>query len=543
MPSTRRGRRQFFSSLLAGGAVVGGASRARAAASERPAAVFDVTAFGAVRDGKTSTTAALQRALDACGKAGGGVVLVPPGRYLTGALFLCNNLELHLAAGATLLASQRFADFPIIDGRWEGIERKTHASLLTGERLENVTISGAGLLDGQGGPWWEAFEATHKMRMERGLKREAPDPPEAPLKYPCPRLINLIRCQRVAVSGISLENAPSWNLHLIYCQDVVIEGLNMVGLHAQEACGVVVDSSKRVRVTSCSIAAGSDCIGIKAGYNEDGRRVGLPCEDVIVSDCHLYDSFASGISIGSETAAGIKNITISNCVIGNCNTAFHVRSARGRGGGIERVRVSNCIADDIAATVVVIHAFYDSVRMESYPAAGTRAHNIEVDRAVCPPADEGTPTFRDLDFSGLSVGTTGALASIEGLPERFFQSVTLERTTVARSKKGVSLLNASGVSMRHLRLDPLEGALVEARNVEQLQVEGLTRVGTRPAPTGRLVDLDNVAGAYIHGCVADAPMSELVRSEGGGNHDIVIGSNAVPEPAPVPVVARARRRR
>jgi polygalacturonase len=198
--------------------------------------------------------------VDACVKAGGGVVLVPPGRYLTGTLFLGNNLELHLCAGATLVASQRFDDFPPIDGRYEGIERKIHAALLTGERLGNVSITGGGSIDGQGAPWWQAFEVTQKMRIARGLAREAPNPAGAPLRYPCPSIINLIRCERVRIEGIAFENSPLWNVNLVYCQDAVVDSVSMVGLHSPMSCGVYIDSCKRVRVTGSAIASGSDCI-------------------------------------------------------------------------------------------------------------------------------------------------------------------------------------------------------------------------------------------------------------------------------------------
>ena len=421
------GRRRFFSSLAAGAAASGVSGAAAAAASGRRNWLFDVTAFGAVGDDKTLTTAALQRAIDACVKAGGGVVLVPPGRYLTGSLFLGNNLELHLCAGATLVASQRFDDFPAIDGRYEGIERKIHAALLTGERLGNVSITGGGSIDGQGAPWWQAFEVTQKMRIARGLPREAPNPAGAPLRYPCPSIINLIRCERVRIEGIAFENSPLWNVNLVYCQDVVVDSVSMVGLHSPMSCGVYIDSCKRVRVTGSAIASGSDCIGLKAGYNEDGRRVGIPCEDVIISDCHLYDSFASGVAIGSETAAGIKNVTISNCVIANCRAAFYLRSTRGRGGGIERLRVSGCVAEGVRDSVIIVRPFWDSVRTLGYTTVPGPRNRIETDREARVPVNEGTPTFRDLDFSDISVGTTNALATIEGLPERFIQNLSIDR--------------------------------------------------------------------------------------------------------------------
>ncbi len=207
-----------------------------------------------------------------------------PGRFLCGALFLRSNVHLDLAPGAALVASQRFEDFPAIDGRWEGIERKTHASLINGSNLENVSLTGAGLLDGQGWPWWNAHEETKKLRLERKLPREAENPPGSPLKWPRPRLVNRIRCQKLAIRGVSAREAPSYTFHLVYCQDVVVDGVTLLGLEAQNSDGVVIDSSKRVRISNCSIELGGESISIKSGYNEDGRRVGLASEDIVVTN-------------------------------------------------------------------------------------------------------------------------------------------------------------------------------------------------------------------------------------------------------------------
>jgi polygalacturonase len=495
--------------------------RAPAAAGERRSWLLDVTAYGAVGDGKTLSTAGLQRALDACKQAGGGTVLVPPGRYLTGSLFLCDNLELHLSPGATLLASQRFDDFPPIESRYEGIERKTHAALLTGERLENVSITGAGVIDGQGAPWWEAHEVTQKLRIARGLAREAPNPAGAPLKYPCPSIINLIRCQRIRIAGVAFQNSPLWNVHVVYCQDVAVDGVTMTGLHSQMSCGVYIDSCKYVRVTDSAIASGSDCIALKAGYNEDGRRVGIACEDIVISHCNLYDSFASGVAIGSETAAGIKNVTVSNCVIENCRAAFYLRSTRGRGGGIERVRVTGCVAEGIQDSVIIVRPFWDSVRTNGYLTAPGPRNRAETDREARFPVNDGTPTFRDLDFSGISVGTTNALASIEGLPERFIQNVSIEQVSATRSKLGVTCSNVAGLQLGRLRFDPQEGPPISARNVEQLTVVGVSRGASRAV--GPLVELDNVAGATIDGCAGAEP----VRLRGSANRDVVIAGASV----------------
>ena len=494
-----------------------------------------MTRFGAVGDGKTLSTAGLQRAIDACGAAGGGMVLVPPGRYLTGALFLRSNLHLHVAAGATLLATQRFADFPAIAGRWEGIERKTHSSVLTGIDLENVAITGQGVLDGQGPPWWEAYANTRRMRLERGLPREAEDPPDSPLKFPRPRLINLIRCQGVLISGLGMREGPSWNVHLVYCQDVNVDSLNMSGVQAQDCCGVIVDSSKQVRISNCSIASGADCIGIKSGYNEDGRRVGLPSEDIIVTNCNLSQSYASGVAIGSETAGGIKNVAISNCVINSCNTGVNIRSTRGRGGVVERIQVSNVVMDRIEGNAFDLRQFFDSV-FQNIANLGEPAprHTVETDRSVRAPVGPGTPTFRDIDFSGLTLGQVKDVGRIEGLPERFISGVTVHDVAAAQTKGGISISRGRDIGISRVRFGVLDRPAIAAIDVQRLDLDRL-RCADPPARVPSVV-LENVADAYIHGCnVAPGPGGFLeLRGHGNrdivqeGNHPATVARNAAP---------------
>ena len=172
--------------------------------------IFLVTDFGAIGDGKTMSTVALQKALDACGHAGGGMVIVPPGTFLTGPLFLRSNLVLELCAGAVLLGHTNFDDYPTIQGRWEGNDRTVFASLITAEDVENVTITGRGTLNGQGQPWRDAQRQTNTMRKNADLhEREPENPSGSTLKWPRPRMINLYRSKNIVISGISILDSPS----------------------------------------------------------------------------------------------------------------------------------------------------------------------------------------------------------------------------------------------------------------------------------------------------------------------------------------------
>jgi hypothetical protein len=487
--------------------------------------VWEVTGFGARGDGRTLTTAALQKAIDACAAAGGGVVLVPPGRYLSGALRLRSHVNLHLAAGATLLASQRPEDFPAVRGRDEGVERQVHSSLLTGFDLEDVAITGRGVLDGQGKFWWQAYEETQRVRVAAQLPREADNPADAPLRLPRPRLINLIRCRQVRIDGVTFLDNPFYAVHVVYCEDVVIERIHTTQDIAAHSTGIVVDSSKKVRIVRCLIEHGGDAIGIKSGYNEDGRRVGKPAEDILILGCQVSRIGSSAVAIGSETAGGIRNVVINDCLVRECKNGIHIRSPRGRGGFVDQVRVSNLVMDQVAEAAVKITHFYDSVRMEVFGGGSVR-RNLELARSRRAPVDEGTPSFRQLVFSGLTLGHVGALALIEGLPERYIRGVILEDIQAAAAKGGISCAMVSDITISNVRLGALETPAVDAREVERLEVHRLHAPHPPEAPA---VWLENVTGAFVHACeVLGQPPLGYVWLRQEESHGVTVAANSVP---------------
>jgi polygalacturonase len=514
--------------VAAPGALANAPSRARTAGQR---GVLDVTRFGATGDGKTSCTAAIQKAIDACGAAGGGTVLVPPGSYLTGALFLRSHVQLELAAGSTLLASARHEDFPPIKGRDEGVERTVHASLLTGVDLEDVAITGLGTLDGRGEPWVRAYQKTLDMRVAAHLVREAENPDGAPLKWPRPRLINLVRCRDVLVAGVTLANTPFYGIHLVYCEDVVVDGVTNRHLLENHSTGIVVDSSKRVLISRCQLSRGGDGIGIKAGYNEDGRRVGLATEDILIASCHMFHIGATAIAIGSETSGSIRNVTITDCVIHETANGLHVRAPRGRGGVVERLRMSNVVMDGVSHTALKISHFFDSVGMSSIKGDPNR-RNLELARSRHAPVDIGTPTFQDFVFSGLTIARTEELGLVEGLPERFIRGLAFQDITAAETRGGLSLCMAADVTISNFTTGTLESAAVDAREVQGLEVHRLR--SQRPYAGAPAIWLENVSDALIHGChVADpGPPYQWIRQE--QSHAVALVGNHAPVRDPGP---------
>jgi polygalacturonase len=515
------------------------APRGRGGDDATPAGFFEVTKFGAVGDGRTLCTAELQRALDACGRAGGGLVFVPPGTYLTGSLSLRSCTHLYLAPGAVLLASPQPEDFPPMKARDEGLERSIHSALLVAVDLHDVAITGAGMMDGQGEPWWKADEAIRKVRVAAKLPREAENPAGSPLRWPRPRMIHFIRCRKSSVEGITLKDGPAPNIQFSYCEDALVHGVSVHQARAARGTdGVIVDSSKHVRISDCNFSCGSDCVGIKSGYNEEGRRIGLPSEDILITSCHMVHSSASGVAIGSESAGGVRNVVVSDCIMQDCLSGVFIRAPRGRGGVVENIRVHNIVMDMIEEQAFKVSHFFDSVRMEGrfgFKQSYSRS-NAEIARGKRAPINEGTPTFRNFEFSGIRIGRARDVAVIEGLPERFITGVTLADFSVGQAKTGIACDMVSDLRITGLVVGALETPAVDARDVERLEVHRLRCA--QPSAGFPAIWLENTKGAFIHGCDVAMPPSAPAWLGQEQCQGVVQTGNNTPAPAPKPAGAK-----
>ena len=480
---------------------------ASAASGQAGRADFNVTDYGAKGDGATLATEAIQKAVDACAQAGGGRVLLPAGRYLSGPIFLRSNLEFHIGAGATLLGSTDFSHYPPIEGRWEGIERKVHASLLTGLDLENLSVTGRGTIDGQGQAWRDAFMKTREARKKAGItEREPDDPPGAPLQLPRPRLINLYRCKNVLLTGIKLVDSPSWTIHPVYCEDLTIDGLSLLmAPDAVNADGINPDSCKNVRIANCYLSTGDDCITIKSGYNADGRRVGKPCENITVTNC-TFARGHGGVVIGSEMSGDVRNVVISNCVFDGTDEGIRIKSARGRGGIVENIRATNLVMRNVGI------AF--SLNMYYQSGGG---------RKTTAPVDEGTPTFREIHYSDVTIVDAGKVAVFEGLPERALEHVSLSNVVVVTAKTGIVCSSARNVAFRNVTVNAAEGPALRCRDVGDLDIREFT---TRKPLTGTpVIQLENVVDTVVSGCRAPEGTGTFLEIRGEKSRGVALADN------------------
>ncbi|MFC7194851.1 glycoside hydrolase family 28 protein [Halosimplex aquaticum] len=440
----------------------------------------DAIEYGAVGDGETDDTAAIQAAIDAAAEDGGGTVVVPAGEYVTRPLLLRSHVEIRIEGGAILLGSEDIDEYPAVEGRWEGAERDVYASLLTGHDLEDVAITGSGTLHGRGEVWWEAFHDDRDAYPDAvGRDLEYP----GRLDCPRPRMINIYDSQNVLIRDIEIRNSPSWTVHPVYCENVTIDNVTIRNPeHSTNTDGINPDSCRNVRISNCDIDAGDDCITIKSGYDEDGRRVGEPCENVVVTNCTMYHGHG-GVVIGSEMAGGVRNVTVSNCVFDGTDNGLRVKTERGRGSVVENIRATNLVMRDLKRSAFIATMFY-------------QGRGADEPR----PVTEETPRLREMHYSDITIDGTTDVTTIRGLPEMPVEDVSLSNVRVRGADRGVRAANVDGFDLRDVSVDAEE---TPAFDVERASEVELTNVeDPDPDPDRPVVRLDG-ADAVVRGCVAD----------------------------------------
>ncbi|MGA2176595.1 MAG: glycoside hydrolase family 28 protein [Verrucomicrobiota bacterium] len=398
------------------------------AAASGSTAVHSITDDGAVGDGKTLNTRAIQDAIDHCAGAGGGTVVVPGGVFLTGSLFLKQGVNLEIAPGGVLQGSQNTNDYPWIQTRIGGLEMKWPAALLNAQSLSNLSITGRGVIDGAGLPWWRRYWE---------IRAQEPDGIDPHFKVPRPRLIHVFGCTNVTVAGLSLSNSPFWTLQLTYCDGVVASNLIIRDphwpVHAASSDGIDIDSSRNVIVDGCDVVNDDDGICLKSGRDADGLRVNRPTENVVIRHCRVGYS-ASMVAFGSETSGGIRHVRISDCrADDNCASVVRFKSRMGRGGVIEDIVYENIEADNVRSIF--------SFNMDAH---GTTWLPEEF-RAL-PPPDKGTPVVRDITVRGLTARQAGAAGNIVGLPKIPIQNITLEKVSI-EAEEGFVIRHAPGLRL------------------------------------------------------------------------------------------------
>jgi exo-poly-alpha-galacturonosidase len=392
---------------------------------------YDITNYGAIANEETVNTQAIQKAINDCAAKGGGVVVIPRGVFITGALFLKNKVDLLIEKGGVLKGSVNQADYPQIATRWEGSEMNFTAALINADSLKNVKISGEGTIDGSGDKWLQA--------------RQNRDTAKTTMRFGRPRLMGIQNCKGVEVSGLKLHNQAVWCVHVVYCEDVVLENLNITADHnIPSSDGIDIDSSKKVKINKCFIDVNDDCISIKSGKDEEGLKINRPSEDIVIQDCH-FGYGHGGVAMGSETSGGIRNVLIKDCIADASNWApIRFKSQPSRGGVVENITYQNFKLSDTKKAV----EFNMAWRMVP---------------PIKPPA-KVLPVVRNVQLINIS-GSVNAVGDIHGLEGSPIIGVTFKNCNIT-AQKGLLIEHARNVDLSGLKLNVKEGEAVTKRDVE-----------------------------------------------------------------------------
>jgi len=409
--------------------------------------IFDVREFGAKGDGTMLDTKAIQKALDACGKSGGGTVQFPAGTYRSQPLTLRANTNVRLEAGATLLASTNQSDFMKVPGNWfEAKSGSDFIPFIGGKDLTDVTFSGKGVIDGSGAAWWDEAEKARQKKPGYTLPR--------------PNLIVLERCQNVRMENITLQNSPKFHFVPTDCEGVVVSNVTVTApAGAANTDAIDPASCKNVLITRCRIDVGDDNVAIKAGKKIAGRE--FASEDITVTDCTFLHGH--GLSIGSETIGGVHHVTVRNCTFENTENGLRIKSQRGKGGMVEDISYSDITMQNVNPAITLTSYYMNSSAGDVAQPAGIRSNSSNA-------AVSNTPVYRNIHISNLSATCVGMAGIINGLPDCMISNVVFENVQISAAQS-FEIRNARDIQLRNVVVSAKTGAPFTTENAQVEKLE------------------------------------------------------------------------
>jgi unsaturated rhamnogalacturonyl hydrolase len=418
---------------------------ARIKAPTFPARDFPITAHGAVAGG-ADCTAAIARAIAAANAAGGGRVVVPAGVFHTGAVHLKSNVNLHVAKGATLKFIPDPAKYPIVLTRWEGVECMNYSPLIYAFEQENIAITGQGTLDGSASVenWWgwnhkQAGSTTKQVPGRNKLFAQGDDGVPVAQRihgdgsFLRPNFVQPYRCKNVLIEGLTLIHSPMWEINPVLCTNVTVRGL-AISSHGPNNDGCDPESCRDVLIENCVFDTGDDCIAIKSGRNNDGRRVGVAAENIIVRGCTMKDGHG-GVVLGSEISGGVRNVFVENCTMDSphLERALRFKSNAQRGGILENVFLRNVTVGRVTEAILTVDLVYEE---------GARGPH--------------QPIVRNISLENVTSQSSPRVMWIAGFPAAIIDNIRFVDCTFRGVESTEVVLHAGAISFRNVSIEPLK---------------------------------------------------------------------------------------
>jgi len=441
--------------------------------------------YGGIPDGITLNTTAFANAMEALSNKGGGTLIVSSGVWYTGPIVFKSNIELHLEKGALILFTADKSAYPLRQTSFEGLDTYRAQSPVSGDNLTNIAITGQGAINGSGDAWrpvkrskvtdgqWNSFvksggivknaniwfpseNALRGDSLTANKKNMTLEDYEAIKDYLRPVMISFIGCKNVFLEGVLFENSPSWNIHPLMCENLIIDGISVRNpSYSQNGDGLDIESCKNVIVVNTTLDVGDDAICIKSGKDEQGRKRNRPTENVIVDNCRVFKGHG-GFVVGSEMSGGVKNISVSNCQFMGTNIGLRFKSARGRGGIVENIYINNINMFDIYYEPLLFDLYYFTKKVENF----------------IPAVDETTPVFRNIYISDIVSRNSNKAMSFNGLPEMNIENINIENAVIT-SKLGAELSESQSIKLKNVTIIPNEGPSLTLSNVKDVKINNL----------------------------------------------------------------------
>jgi polygalacturonase len=441
---------------------------------------ISILKYGAKSDGRTLNTKSINQAITDCSNGGGGVVLIPEGLWLTGPIILKSNVNLHLQKNSLLQFTKDFNQYALVEGDWEGLPQMRNQSPISATNQENIAITGFGIIDGAGDAWrmvkkdkltesqWKKLVASggvltedkkvwhpsvqsikgSKMKFAGAIAKDKDAAFYASIKdFLRPNLVVLTKCKRILLEGVTFQNSPAWNLHPLMSEDITIRNVYAKNpWYAQNGDGLDLESCKNVLVEGSTFDVGDDGICIKSGRDAEGRKRGMPTENVIIRNSTVYHAHG-GFVIGSEMSGGAKNIFVTDCTFIGTDIGLRFKTTRGRGGVVENIYARNINMKDIAAEAILFDMYYAAVDPVALTGEKREAPKVEIF-----PVTEATPVFRKFYISNVVCDGASKAVFVRGLPEMSISDIYLDNLTI-KADEGIDIQEAKNIQVSNMHMD------------------------------------------------------------------------------------------
>ena len=456
-----------------------------------PAYEVNIEKFGAKGDGLFLNTKAINDAIKDVNQRGGGKVIIPEGVWLTGPIELLSNVNLYTEQNALVLFTGDFEAYPIIATSFEGLETRRCQSPISVRNAENIAITGHGTFDGNGDCWRPVKKGKltasqwKKLVNSGGVldeKQEIWYPTAGSLKgaMACkdfnvpegintdeewaeirpwlrPVLLSIVKSKKVLLEGVTFKNSPSWCLHPLSCEDFTVNNIMVINpWYSQNGDAIDLESCKNALIINSVFDAGDDAICIKSGKDEDGRKRGEPCQNVIVKNNTVLHGHG-GFVVGSEMSGGVRNVYVADCTFIGTDVGLRFKSTRGRGGVVENVYVDNINMINIPGDALIADLYY---AVKDAPGAPV------------PAVTEETPSFKNIHISNISCKGAGRAMFLNGLPEMPIENFSVRNMRITDAQKGAFINKVAGVTLENIEIETADNTYLQVENTTNITIDG-----------------------------------------------------------------------